>query len=208
MTNDELSNIILEGRDWRSKLVEYDLDYSKTEWGLFYDGYKSCNQGQLQKQLQKTKANREKWIGIIKSKPLRPSFPWMKKIIKTAQHIFYETKWNDVSKKYETPSILKYGSPNTPTALTIILTRVSNIAEQVLCGYLQTCRLQFDIVSRYYEERKMALEIEQKTSHKKRAVEQIECPNCGAKVARTNISRHKKTNANCLSFNQMTNDEP
>jgi hypothetical protein len=153
--------------------------YSNTEWCKFYSNYKEFNQGQLQKKLLQN----ENEIKILKASN-------DKKIIKCIQHIFYKTHYNEKLNYYETPfAILECGSHHS----VIECKKIKNL-------YLKRNQDEYNEVKQYYENRKEILEAEHKEKHNANAKQTINCPVCNSLVTKRHISRHLKTNKQCLEI--------
>ena len=196
MTNDELSNNSPSNSE--SNFVEFkcNLSYHKTEWGRFYESYKMQGQGQLQKALLKNKND------LIKSGKMRMN-PY--EMIKWIQHIFYMTEWDETERTFKTPSILlrstKHGYQDSKYNEDHLALRKTVV--EVFNAYRQRCLAEHKEVKSFYETRKNDLKLEQKQLHKLHANEHVVCPYCNFQVARTNLSRHMKTNKKCKTIRSV-----
>lgn len=187
MTNDELN----EFNNTKTKiLLDYNCDYYATEIGILYNEYKTFNQGQLQKALLKCSTK----IKQLYDKKVADGFKAVN------QSIFKLTYYNTVTNKYETPK-------------TLLQTEKTNFAEFnrrqkiIFDTWYEISQIHLNEMNRFYQERKINLEQQQKINHIIKANEKVECSYCNASVARTNLSRHYKTNKTCLSL-RLTNDDP
>ena len=176
----------------------HDLKYEKTEWGSLYLNYKDLNQGQLQKSLLKIKNERKEWLKVYKSGNTH-------ELIKVVQHIFYMTEYDDKLEQYFTPKCLLKSGINSITRNECISAKWSNeitelrkLAKIIFTEFWKRQKIEQLAVEVFYNNRKKVLEIEQKQQHNTHAKEEVKCPCCKASIARTNLSRHLKTNKKCL----------
>jgi len=160
----------------------HHLPYEKTQWGQFYEDYKTCNQNQLQKHILKTENERKNWL--VKN-------PY--ESLKICQHIFKYSHYEN--ERYSTPKILlrSNGEKNH-----------LKVGCQVLTAYLERQEKELEEVKAFYEQRKAEIATSLKAHRKEHANEIIQCPICLAKVSRTGISKHKKT-IKCQSVLQEAN---
>jgi hypothetical protein len=165
----------------------HDLPYDRTEWGQFYKDFKNQTQGQLQKYILKTENERKEWFRRYKNSPYEN--------LKMSQHIFYCSHYNAEKEEWETPAILLKHA----THFDVEESRAKlKIGKEVFVAFFKRQKTELEEVKAYYQQRKEELAITQKAHHKEHANEVIECPICSAKVGRTSIARHKKTNKRCL----------
>jgi hypothetical protein len=167
----------------------HDLPYFKTDWGQFYEEFKGQTQGQLQKYILKTENERKEWLRRTKNSPYE--------YLKIAQHIFYCSHFNAEKEEWETPAILLKHATHFDLEES---QEKRKIGKEVLTAFWKRQKTELVEVKAFYEKRKKELAITQKAHHQEHANEVIECPICSAKVGRTSIARHRKTNKRCLSF--------
>lgn len=191
MTNDEPQNIPMSID--KSDFI-YNLPYNLTNWGIFYNGFNECSQAQIQKALLKFHNLIHKFHETQSTNHYE--------IVKFIQKMFYKTElYND---EYRTPEILLRINKDKKWDLETTQ-KQRKICIAVYKQFIKRYMTEYEEVKQFYEYTKQQLEAVQKTNHKINANEKICCPICSQMVARTNFSRHKKTNKLCIS---MTNDEP
>ena len=190
MTNDEpLNSSHTISKKEIDYIIEYNLPYDKTEWGVFYETYKKQGQLQLQKALEKNKNS-------LLSMNNKSKYDKQKHI----QSIFYASQWNTDKEEWETPPILlrhtKRGYDDSNWCNDNY--KFQQITLNALKSYNKRCLAEHKEVKAFYEQRKTELKLDQKEAHKSHANEKITCPFCQKAFARTNFARHKKTNKKCL----------
>jgi len=170
-----------------------DEQYDRTKWGMFYNGYKEVGQLQLQKKLEKFKNEMTEMVKMNKCEKM-----------KHTQHLFYQTEWDEKTEMFKTPDILLKHTNHRHNNIkwNSDYTEYKNNTTKVFNCYFKRCELEYDEVKKFYEQRKLELEIVQKDQHKERANDKIKCPFCQADFSRTNLSRHKRTNKRCLLIQQ------
>jgi len=191
MTNDEpLNSSHTISKKEIDYIIEYNLPYDKTEWGIFYETYKKQGQLQLQKALEKNKNS-------LLSMNNKSMYDKQKHI----QSIFYHTEWNAEKDEWETPKILLRHTKRgyNDSNWLIDYKKFQEVTRNSLKSYNKRCIAEHKIVKAYYEQQKAKLELEQKEAHKLHANEKITCPFCEKVFARTNFDRHKKTNKKCFA---------
>lgn len=168
----------------------YKLNYQKTDWGDFYSGYRDTGQGALQKRLQQVERERAEW----KKEWFKPYFR-----LKIVQHIFYLTAFNEAKEEWETPPILLKHAKHDGDEWFNEQTKLTKISKEVFVAFWKRQEREVKEVKEFYETRQKELAVSQKAHRREHALEEVECPRCGAKVQRTGISRHRKTNRKCLA---------
>ena len=173
----------------------FGLPYDNTEWGLFYQIYKSKNQLQIQKYLEK--------VGNMLMK--KRGIPEKRKFVKS---IFYETDYDMATQKKMTPQIILKEKTRGYSDTTWMKKHLkqTEILDSVYTKLIHRMTLEYAEVVAFYQEQKDYLELVQKQHRLDHAKMNIECPHCNASISRTNLSKHKKTNKKCLEIQErMTN---
>ena len=199
MTNEEPQKIELQSNrtaDYKNKIMEH-LNYDATEWGLFYSGYKEVGQLQLQKMLEKTK---NEWTRVRK-------LDYAEKV-KYTQHIYYKTEWSEKEDCFITPKVVLRAELNSRTSQDHVSAKWADAYRSyketnkaIFDAYYTRLSAEYKEVKAYYIQRKDELEREQKVQHQINANAEVECPCCKAKVARTNLARHRKSKK-CLKASE------
>ena len=195
MTNDEpLNNSNTISKKEIDYIIEYNLPYEKTDWGLFYETYKTKGQLQLQKALEK---NKNSLLSMNNKSPYDKQ--------KHIQSIFYHTQWNAEKDEWETPRILLRNTKQgfNDSNWVIDYKKFQQITRNSLKSYNKRCIAEHKKVRAFYEEEKQKLALEQKEAHKLHANEKITCEFCEKVFARTNFARHKKKNKKCLEVQAL-----
>jgi hypothetical protein len=174
------------------------LPYHRTRWAEFYESYKTKDQIQLFQQIKHQQIVLPKRKALI-DEDNKPD------IIKACQSIFKGLEYNDVKKEFQTPqmllvTVLKKKDPNE---FQILERNCTQILEAVYNRQIS----ELGEVLKFYHERRINNEIEQKEHRLNHANETVVCPFCNAEVKRTNVARHKKNNKECLSIQEKAKKE-
>jgi hypothetical protein len=198
MTNEEPSNI---QPSLLKILSEHECDYNATDIGRLYNDFRELNQGQLQKALLRCSNERKKLLK--KFKDVKYNWPGVN------QHIFKLTVWNETKEDYETPaSVLRPALKWSDPCILSKRDEFFNKQKEIFVSWYNLSEIHMKEMEDFYQERKRELVEQQRLTHMDHANEKVVCMYCNANVARTNLSRHQKTNKRCLSLSQMTNAEP
>jgi hypothetical protein len=182
------------------QLVEflYNLPYENTHWGRFYKSYKTQTQGQLQKAILR---NKNEFHETREPKILKGHYHKMQWV----KHIFYMTEYDETKQCYKTPDVLLFNEKHTGCQKhTNKMLALNKIAYEVFHAYWKRNSKEHAEVRAFYESRKKELEEKQRTARLLHANEEVECPHCKAKIARSNLSRHLKTNKACKTLQNQT----
>lgn len=167
--------------------------YDNTEWGRFYYNYKDMTQCQLQKGILKFENERKRYN--LKSNPCE--------ITSEAKRIFHHTREDENGEYITPPELLKdkvNGKYNWQCVEATDKQRKK--AKEYFRLYFTRQTTELEEVKAFYETRKAELAEEQREAHREKAREDVECPNCGRCVTRTNLSKHRKSKV-CLNASKV-----
>ena len=186
MTNDEVQN---NSHTEKQSDFVFDLPYDKTQWGRFYESYKSMGQLQIQKFLEKT------WNLLTKKRtpPEKRSF---------VKSVFYETEYDANANRKITPKILLKEKTRGYSDSEWVEKHIkqTDVLDVIYTKLIYRMTLEYAEVVAYYQEQKNYLEFQHNEKKKEHAKTTIECPHCKASITRTNLAKHKKTNKKCIEI--------
>jgi hypothetical protein len=176
----------------------FGLPYHRTSWAEFYQSYETKDQNQLNKRIKHQQVVQKKQKALI-NEDNKPD------IIKACQSIFKGLEYNDVKKEFQTPQILLVTvlKKKDPNEFQILERNCTQILEAVYNQQIS----ELGEVLKFYHERRINNEIEQKEHRLNHAKETVICSFCNAEVKRTNVSRHKKNNKECLSIQEKAKEK-
>ena len=154
-----------------------NLPYEDTEWGKFYVNYTEKNNLQIQKFLLKVENEFSK--------------------VDSIKHSAYRKmgKFRLVKRWFRNTDIDQHGKPCTPQR---ILGDMGFDYNEVAYTFLKRrVTRELNEVKSFYNNRKIELSEQNKTHRRERAKERVECPICKAKITRTNLAQHRKSNQFC-----------